>query len=140
MQQPMLYEETAAEVMKPIPAPIPVNSTAAEARTRMEAEDLEFLTVVSPATGKLVGVVLRGALERACASNGHDPSTCILVEHLKKDVDFCFVRDAVNGVLSGGDDGVGMNAGSPLRKRRLRISLPVIVVDSREVPVGLLVR
>jgi CBS domain-containing protein len=134
-----MTEETAAEAMRPIPQPIPLDSTAAEARNRMREENLSFLAVVSPDNEKLLGVVLRGALERACESNGHDPETCPLVQHLKTDIDFCFAEESVEEVMSVEPDlksGEGLQA----RKARVRRSLPVLVVDEAKVPVGFLVR
>lgn len=135
----MMSEETAAEVMRTIPKPATLESTAAEARLRMREEDLEFLPVVAPDSGKLLGVVLRGALERACEANGHDPETCHLVHHLKADIDFCFVQEPVREVLDeGGED--YEEEGISARRRRVRRSLPVIVVDAQKIPVGLLAR
>lgn len=136
---PIMMEKTAAEAMRPVVEPIELGSTTAAARDRMREENRAFLPVVAPGTGKLLGVVLRTAVERACESNGHDPETCPLVHHLKVDIDFCFTEDTVAEVLEGEAD-FGTTASAHARKARIRRSLPVIVVDERKVPVGVLVR
>ncbi|MEX2570974.1 MAG: CBS domain-containing protein [Gemmatimonadota bacterium] len=134
-----MSKEAVADTMVAIPQPITFACTAAEARLRMREEDLEFLPVVDADNGKLLGMVLRGALERACEANGHDPETCHLVNHLKTDVDFCFVQEPVRGVLDVEEE-AGEKEGLHASRRRVRQSLPVIVVDPQKVPVGLLVR
>jgi hypothetical protein len=118
---------------------VALDQTAANARRQMEADDLSFLVVVSPDTDKLLGIVLRSALDLGCQSNGHVPEECPLTQHLKTDIDFCFESDPVEEVLA--DDLSGeFQAGLRDRKARLRWSLPVIVVDAQKVPVGLLER
>lgn len=139
MTPTMMTQQTAMEAMQAMPEPISLTSTAAEARDRMSDEDLSFLTVVSPETTKLLGVVLAGALERACEMNGHDPERCPLIQHLKADVDFCFAGEHVEEVLSTLDTPVPA-AGRAARKARVRKSLPVIVVDEQKVPLGYLAR
>lgn len=135
----MTTEETAAGVMQPLPTTISLDRTAAEARARMREEDLSFLAVVAPETDKLMGVVLLGALERACASNGHNPEDCPLVLHLKTDIDFCFAGDRVAEVV--GQDEVPAPAETLAgRKARVRRALPVLVVDEQKIPVGYLER
>jgi CBS domain-containing protein len=134
-----MTKETAAEAMRPMPEPITLDSTAAVARERMREENLSFLPVVSPENDKLLGVVLRGTVERACEANGHDPETCPLAQHLKADIDFCFAEEQVEEVRSTLDEPVP-DGGLAARKARVRKSLPVIVVDEQKVPLGYLMR
>jgi CBS domain-containing protein len=139
MTPSMMTEDTAAEAMQPLPATIRLDSTAAEARARMREEDLSFLVVVAPDTDKLLGVVLLGALERACEANGHDPESCHLVQHLKTDIDFCFVEERVAEAVGPEPDVASLETLAG-RKARVRRSLPVVVVDEQKVPVGYLER
>jgi CBS domain-containing protein len=131
---------TAAETMAPIPELLGLRTTAAEARRRMEALDLPFMIVVAPATRKLLGAVLRTALERACGTNGHDPEECPVARHLEADIDFCFAGETLDEVLHDPDDGMDGASALQQRRRRVRQSLPVVVVDEHKVPCGLLHR
>lgn len=139
MTPAMMMKRTAEEVMQPLPATIPLNSTAAEARERMREEDLPYLVVVAPETEKLLGMVLLNALERACESNGHDPAECPVVQHLKTDIDFCFVEEPIAEAIGREPDLASANTPAG-RRTRVRRSLPVVVVDEQKVPVGFLER
>jgi CBS domain-containing protein len=136
---PVMTETSAAEAMKPIAEPIILNTTAASARARMIRENISFLVVVSPETREMLGVVLRGALERACEANGHDPVTCPILLHLKTEVDFCLATDGAEEAVRRFDEPVQAGPAAA-RKARARRSLPVLVVDERKVPVGYLER
>ncbi|MEX2572175.1 MAG: CBS domain-containing protein [Gemmatimonadota bacterium] len=139
MMPKMMTDETAAATMTPAPSPLRLDATTADARFRMREEDVTFLPVVARETDKLLGVVLRSALERACEANGHDPSECRVSLHLKADIDFCFVEDSLGEVLSVEPQLEPYDVRGA-RKARVRRSLPVIVVDQDKVPVGILER
>jgi CBS domain-containing protein len=135
-----MTEMTAAEAMTPIPELLGLGTTAAEARRRMATLDLPFMIVVAPATRKLLGAVLRTALERACVANGHDPEVCPIAQHLKADIDFCFAGETLDEVLHDPDGEMEGASARHQRRRRVRQSLPVVVVDEHKVPCGLLHR
>lgn len=138
MTPPITMEPSAADLMQPLPATIALGAKSATARAEMKKQDLSFLVVVAPDTEKLLGVVLRGALERACESNGHEPD-CPIAQHLKTGIDFCFIEERVAEAVGGEPDLSSMETRAA-RKARLRRSLPVIVVDEQKVPVGYLAR
>lgn len=100
---------------------VTLDQTAADALEIMRAEDLSFVPVTAPATGKFLGIVLRRALERGCVGMGHDAQKCPLQHHLKTDVRFVFASDEPDR------DAV-----------RAAASQPVVVVDAALVPVGVL--
>lgn len=135
----MVSAATVAEVMKPLPEPISLASTAAVARRRMREDSLGFLPVVSPENGKLLGIILQSAVERACVANGHEAG-CPVSQHLKTDIDYCFLHVPVEEVLGTSSDSQQMDRGVRARRKRVRFSLPVIVVDAQQVPVGVLPR
>src|SRR5690606_5202917 len=91
-QEPSAY---AADVMQPLPARLTLQHSVAAARELMEFLDYSFLVVVAPATGKLLGVVLRRSLER-CEARGHDPESCMLLRHVKTDIDFCLESERLD--------------------------------------------
>lgn len=141
MSPTMMSEATVAEVMKPLPDPISLGSTAAVARQRMREDSSGFLPVVSPDNGKLLGIVLQSAVERACIANGHDAGECTVSQHLKTDIDFCFLHEPVDEVRGKSSDAEHMDErGVGARRQRARLSLPVIVVDAHKIPVGVLPR
>jgi CBS domain-containing protein len=132
---PMTIEApTAAEAMRSLPDSLPLESTVAEARERMREEDVSFLAVVSPETQKLLGIVTRSVLERACASGGHDPATCPVVRHLEADAEFCFEEESAAEVLR---PEVGSR---PVGDPRTGARTPVVVVNAQKVPIGYLER
>jgi CBS domain-containing protein len=124
---------TAAEVMRPMPEPLALESTVAEARERMGVESASFLTVVSPGTQKLLGIVTQDALEGGCASEGHEPATCPIIRHLDANADFCFEEEAAVEVLRTVDEWRPAS-------HRGGMELPVVVVNAQKVPVGYLAR
>lgn len=140
MSPEMMTEETVAEAMRPITGFITTRSKAAEALARMNETEEDFSIVVAPETDKLLGVALRTALERACASQGHTPEECPIAQHLKVDIDFCFEGEALEDVLSDRRMEDGYISALERRRRRVRKALPIIVVDEKKVPVGLLYR
>lgn len=135
----IMTEMTAAEAMKPLSEPIRSDSTASAARQRMTHEDLSFLVVVSAETEEMLGVVLRGALERACEANGHDPASCPLSLHVKTDVDVCFAGDRTEEALARVHE-PSPQGGAAARRARARRRLPVLVVSEQNVPLGYLER
>jgi len=132
---------TVEEVMKPLPARLALHHSVAAARELMWAFDSSYMVVVAPATGKLLGVVLRRTLERGCESRGHDPEECPLVRHLKTDIDFCLVGERVDEVFGARPTSIPpVRSGRPPPEMRRRNAIPVIVVDEHKIPVGLLLR
>src|SRR5690606_2540907 len=131
----------ASAVMEPLPARLALGHSVAAARELMWACGLSFMVVVAPVTGKLLGVVLRRTLERRCEARGHDPETCMLVRHVKTDVDFCLEDELVDEVFGNTPTTIAPRSeqGATPEARR-RNALPVIVVDEYKVPVGLLRR
>ncbi len=131
----------AGEVMDPLPARLALHHSVAAARELMWAVGFSFLVVVAPATGKLLGVALRRNLEKGCESRGHDPESCPLVRHLSTDFDFCHEGESLDEIF--GEAPTALSEGREERgspERRRRNAIPVIVVDERKVPVGLLRR
>jgi CBS domain-containing protein len=134
-------DTVAAEVMDPLPARLALHHSSAAARELMWAAGYSFLVVVAPATGKLLGVVLRRALERGCRPRGHDPEMCPLVRHIETDVDFCLGGERVAEVFGGRPTAIATTrTGRPSPEARRRNAIPVIVVDEDKVPIGLLRR
>lgn len=132
---------TAGDLMDPLPARLALHHSVAAARELMWAAGVSFLVVVAPATGKLLGVVLRRNLEKGCESRGHDPEVCPLVRHLSTDFDFCHEGELMTEIF--GDAATSLAArgeGRPPPEVRRRNAIPVIVVDEVKVPVGLLRR
>lgn len=97
------------------------DQTTGEALKLMKAEATDFVPVTEVASGKLVGVVLRKAVERGCWGMGHDPERCPIDKHLKTEVRFCFESDGPDAVLEA-----AVAEG------------PVVVVDSALMPIGIL--
>jgi CBS domain-containing protein len=138
---PESSELRVADVMDPLPARLALHHSVAAARELMYAAGFSFLVVVAPSTGKLLGVVLRRALERNCESRGHDPEECPLVRHVYTDIDFCLEGELLREVF--GSAATAIDPGPPTqrtREARRRNAIPVIVVDGNKVPVGLLSR
>lgn len=102
---------TRAET-RTLPA-VGVDSKSYDALRTMNRVDADVLPVLSLDGGECVGVVLRGGIERGCVAMQHDPGSCTVLNHLKRDVTF---------VAEGAD-----SEGS--RKR------PVVFLDSDGVPV-----
>jgi hypothetical protein len=129
-----MIEETAREAMQPLPGWIELTQSANAALSRMQEEDIHFLLVVTPDTHRFLGVVLRRALERGCLGMGHRAQECVLANHLKADVDFCFEGEPLHVALGAPEEEYDS------RRTRGRLGLPVIVVDAQKVPVGVLQR
>lgn len=130
----------AGDLMEPLPAHLSLHHSVAAARELMWAFGSSYMVVVAPATGKLLGVVLRRSLERGCESEGHDPESCPLVRHLETDVDFCFEGERVDEVFGPAATDIALQPGRDTPEMRRRNALPVIVVDEDKVPTGLLRR
>lgn len=131
----------AGDVMEPLPARLALGHSVAAARELMWLAEYSFLVVVAPVTGKLLGVVMRRALEKGCESRGHDPESCPLVRHVETDIDFCMEDERVDEVFGSSPTAIGPKSrdrSSPEIRRRNAI--PVIVVDEDKVPIGLLRR
>lgn len=132
---------TAGEVMDPLPARLALHHSVAAARELMWAAGVSYLVVVAPATGKLLGVVLRRNLEKGCESRGHDPEECPLVRHLSTDFDFAVESEALTEIFGEAPTTLATpGEGRPSPEVRRRNAIPVIVVDEWKVPVGLLPR
>lgn len=128
-----------ADVMQPLPARLTLRHSVAAARELMEVLEYSFLVVVAPATGKLLGVVLRRSLER-CEARGHDPESCMLVQHVKTDIDFCLETETLDEVFGKTPATIAPPGGRGSPNIRRRNALPVVVVDEYKIPVGLLRR
>jgi CBS domain-containing protein len=131
----------AGDIMEPLPARLALSHSVAAARELMWLAEYSFLVVVAPVTGKLLGVVMRRALEKGCESRGHDAESCPLVRHVETDIDFCLEDEPVSEVFGSSPTAIGPKSrdrSSPEIRRRN--ALPVIVVDEDKVPVGLLRR
>ncbi len=132
---------TAGDLMDPLPARLALHHSVAAARELMWAAGVSFLVVVAPATGKLLGVVLRRNLEKGCESRGHDPEGCPLVRHLSTDFDFCHEGELMTEIFGEAATSLAARGeGRPPPEVRRRNAIPVIVVDEWKVPVGLLRR
>lgn len=129
----------AGDVMQPLPARLTLQHSVATAHELMELLEYSFLVVVAPATGKLLGVVLRRSLER-CEARGHDPEECMLVRHVQTDIDFCLETERLDEVFGKSPVSIQPPGGRASPELRRRNALPVIVVDEYKVPVGLLRR
>ena len=129
----------AGDVMQPLPARLTLQHSVAAARELMELLEYSFLVVVAPVTGKLLGVVLRRALDR-CETWGHDPDECMLVRHVQTDVDFCLETERLDEVFGKSPASIQPPGGRASPEVRRRNALPVIVVDEYKVPIGLLTR
>ncbi|MQA90497.1 MAG: hypothetical protein GEU90_09705 [Gemmatimonas sp.] len=131
----------AGNLMEPLPARLALHHSVAAARELMLACRMSFMVVVAPATGKLLGVVLRRTLERRCEARGHDPETCPLVRHVRTDIDFCLEDEPVEDLFGRHPTKISPLRGSDATpEARRRSAIPVIVVDVEKVPVGLLRR
>lgn len=92
---------------------VTVDTKSHEALGEMNRASTDALPVLSLDGSECVGVVLRGGIERGCVAMKHDPDSCTVVSHLKRDV--TFVAEGVSSVGS--------------RKR------PVVFLDSEGLPV-----
>jgi hypothetical protein len=137
---PTTLAAMAREIMQPLPSTVTPHTLASEALQVMQREDTRFLPVVTADAAKFLGVVLRQALERGCATMGHREAECLVISHLKADVDFCFQNEPALEVLKGSaiaDRSVAVPHGTAAR---IRLRLPVIVVDERKAPIGMIER
>lgn len=92
---------------------VAVDTKSHEALRDMNRTGTDVLPVHSLDGSECVGVVLRGGIERGCVAMKHDPDSCTVLNHLKRDV--TFVAEGVTLVGS--------------RKR------PVVLLDSEGLPV-----
>jgi CBS domain-containing protein len=134
-----MIENHVRDEVKPIRARVRPTDASAEVLANLEREGLSFAVVVAPESDELLGVVLRGVLQNACTSIGHDASTCTIRQHLKADVDVSPQNEPTREFLN--DQGVE-HVASRLRtiRARSRERLPVIVLDEQRRPVGLRTR
>lgn len=107
--------------VRPLGATVHVSQTTAEALDVMDDEGMDFVPITSADNGKLLGVVLRRAVERGCLGMGHRAETCIIQNHLKTGIPFCFESEQPD-----------------LEMRSAASKGPVVVVDATLVPVGVL--
>ncbi len=116
--------------MRPLPAILPAFATAAAARRRLRLEGQEFLVVVAPATGRLLGAVDREALApRACCHRRGE--RCTVVQHLAPDVHFCFTDEKAEEVIDEEAD-LARHGMVPARRR-----IPLLVVNGQMQPLGI---
>lgn len=133
-------EMTAKEAMQPLPPLVSLKRSAAEALEIMQSANSEFLPVVAPETERFMGVVLRKGLEHGCERMGHIPAECPLLSHLMADAEFCFKDEPVEPLLDETAGRSELVAGLRDRSIRKRLSVPIIVVDERKVPIGMIPR
>lgn len=93
--------------------PVTVDTKSHDALRTMNRVGADVLPVLSLDGGECVGVVLRGGIERGCMAMKHDPASCTVLNHLKRDVTF-----------------VAEGAGSAGSRKR-----PVVFLDSEGAPV-----
>ncbi|MFO7892399.1 MAG: hypothetical protein R6U63_01585 [Longimicrobiales bacterium] len=105
--------------IRPVRAVVEFEETTGFALDLMNRGGVDELPVVSPGTGKLLGIVTRRVLEEQCSGLGHDLDRCLVRSHLSIDVPYCFRDQPL-------DDDVLRQSGSE----------PVVVVDSHLQPVG----
>jgi CBS domain-containing protein len=137
---PTVLQTMAKEIMRPLPPNVTPQTLASEALDTMRRESSAFLPVVAPGSERFLGVVLRRALERGCVAMGHRAAECLVLNHVKADVDFCFQDDVADEVLNYGVEDVGFSADPRSAKARADLRLPVIVVDEQKVPIGMIER
>jgi hypothetical protein len=113
--------KTVIDVMEPLDTALTPTDLAAKGLALMQAADLPLLPVVDTGSGRLLGAVLRKALENGCVRMRHDPSTCTLHDHLNRNISRCTEDEVL------GDD---------LRAATKRSH--VIVVDAHGAPRGFL--
>jgi hypothetical protein len=122
--------QRVAERMLPLPAALPAFASAASARRRLREEALDFLLVVAPGTGRLLGAVDREALDaRPCCQRRH--GRCAVVQHLGADVHFCFPDEDAAEVLEAETE-LARRGKVPARRR-----IPLLVVDEGLRPLGI---
>lgn len=92
-----------------------VDTKSHEALGEMNRAGTDALPVLSLDGSECVGLVLRGGIERGCVAIKHDPDSCTVLSHLKRDVTF---------VAEGAS-----SAGSRTR--------PAIFLDSEGLPVDM---
>jgi len=81
----MMIETRPGSSFKPFAKCVGEHAVSADVLRLMEDHNAPFVAVVD-STGAFVGLVYRGVLEVACASNGHVPHECVVIQHLKRDI------------------------------------------------------
>ena len=66
--------------------PITARSTVRAALQLMNCKQTHVLPVIDDQTGRVVGIVLRQALERGCLKMGHNPDECLIAHHTMREV------------------------------------------------------
>jgi CBS domain containing-hemolysin-like protein len=135
-----MLETMAKEIMQPLPPSVTPQTLASEALDAMRRENSAFLPVVAPDSERFLGVVLRRALERGCVAMSHREAECLVLHHVKADVDFCFRDEVAEEVMTDRADGEGSSADRRGVRARAALRLPVIVVDEQKVPIGMIER
>jgi hypothetical protein len=118
--------------MRPLRRTVQAFGPASHASSLMDRDGLEFLAVVAPGTGKLVGVVDREVLGRVCPHAGHEAGDCPLMNHVSFSAEFCLEDEALD---EWADDHVD--------REELHLEYPtgpIIVVDEAKRPLGYLPR
>lgn len=114
-------EEVVSEgEMVPVSLVVAIDDTTHTALAGMDATGLDFIPVVDGA-GEFAGVVLRRGIERGCRGMGHEPESCMVLNHLKRNVRSHRVGEPFDR---------GMRA--PFGRE------PVIVLSDRLAPIGIL--
>lgn len=126
--------------MQPIPAMLTLEHSVMAACEIMDALDMSFLVIGAPATGRLLGIVVRDALDLSCREEGHDPDDCRLVNHLETDIDFCLESEPIDEVFGDSPASIRSSDAGASGDQSIVAGLPVVVVDEYKLPVGLLSR
>lgn len=94
-EMPKTGQRIAAVNVMPLPASVRAQDTTGAALARMDAAGVDLIPVVDEA-GEFAGLVLRGGVERGCRGMGHDPDTCLVLNHLKRNVRSLEVGEALD--------------------------------------------
>lgn len=84
----MKETETSTRAVTSSLPTVTVDTMSREALREMNRAGTDALPVLSLDGSECVGVVLRGGIERGCVAMKHDPDSCTVVSHLKRDVTF----------------------------------------------------
>lgn len=108
------------EHIRPVPDVVEYEETTGFALDLMDNDGIDWLPVVSPGTGKLLGVVDRTELQDRCLGF-HEPDRCVVRSHLRSGVPYCFETEPLDEDL--------------LERSTVE---PVVVVDEHLRPIGFL--
>ena len=108
-------QRNATHLWTALPHAVALDQSSGDALRAMDAAGVEHYPIVD-AEGRLAGITSRAMLENGCWGMGHDPDRCRVRNHVSADVAKC-PPHAVPGA----------------------VEQPVVVVDRRGVPAGIVV-